>query len=42
MTPVNCVDITHAHAQQIDDTASSGEQIYTVSHTILHHSNTNT
>jgi hypothetical protein len=42
MTQVNFVDITHSHAQQTDDTASSGEQIHTISHTILSHSNTNT
>jgi hypothetical protein len=35
ITLVNFVDITHAQAQQIDDTASSGELIYTISHTIL-------
>jgi len=42
MTQVNSVDIKAAGEQQDDDNASSGEQIYTIVHTTLHHSNTST
>jgi hypothetical protein len=32
MTYVNFADITHAHAQQNDDTTHSGELTHTISH----------
>jgi hypothetical protein len=42
ITQVNSVDIKAAEEQQDDENASSGEQIYTIVHTTLHHSNTTT
>jgi len=42
MTQMNSGDITAAEEQHNDNNASSGEQIYTIVHTTLHHSNTST